>query len=97
MAWRQVNFDRIKQLRERKADFCTRYKLSAGCFDCAYSKCPEALQFDHVSGPKLGNISQILDRSFKYILTEIEKCVVRCANCHAVTTKQRRVNGQKIR
>ena len=73
----------------QKADFVARYKLAAGCFDCGYKEYPEALQFDHVSGTKKGIIGQFLDKSWGKLLAEIEKCEVRCANCHAVATKRR--------
>jgi len=51
-----------------------------------YNANPCALQFDH-EGPKTASISSIRS-SQRRILTEIEsgKCVLRCANCHAVKT-----------
>jgi hypothetical protein len=43
------------------------------------------LEFDHVRGDKLNSVSVLaysLGASLKRIQTEIDKCEVRCANCH---------------
>ena len=56
------------------------------CVDCGYSD-PRALEFDHVREVKRSNISAMLTGySWKSILTEIQKCDVRCGNCHQVKT-----------
>lgn len=66
-------------------------KIQLGCIDCGYRDAAIALDFDHVSEKSFGisravNATVSLDR----VLTEIEKCEVRCANCHRVVTQQRR-------
>lgn len=73
-----------KQLRE-KVD---AIKLEKGCIDCGYNKNPRALEFDHVKGEKLETVGKLVadNRSWKTIQEEIEKCVVRCRNCHAIKT-----------
>jgi len=65
--------------------FLTRWKLAAGCFDCGYAEHSVALDFDHL-GPKAFSMNKAHSRSWKSLLAEIEKCVVRCANCHRVKT-----------
>lgn len=67
------------------------YKLSEGCIDCGYKVNSVALQLDH-EGIKSVAISDARS-SIKRLQNEIElgKCVVRCANCHAVKTAERRV------
>jgi hypothetical protein len=47
------------------------------------------LEFDHVRGEKVDKISSIINRGWDALLTEIDKCEVRCANCHAVATANR--------
>ncbi len=54
--------------------------------DCGYAEHAEALQFDHVRGEKLHNVSQIAAFSEARLWAEVAKCEVRCANCHAVKT-----------
>lgn len=60
------------------------YKMSQGCVDCGYRGHPSALHFDHIYGVKSFNISQ--SRNLEKAKEEIAKCVVRCANCHAIKT-----------
>jgi hypothetical protein len=68
------------------------YKLSVGCADCGYSEHARALQFDHrVGSEKRGNIADMPGRyPTQTILSEIVKCDVRCSNCHAIETFERR-------
>jgi hypothetical protein len=42
------------------------------------------LQFDHVRGVKLMAIAQMIPRGYSLVKVraEIDKCEVRCANCH---------------
>jgi hypothetical protein len=50
-------------------------------------KHPAALHFDHLDpATKKFKISTSLSRRWADVLVEIAKCVVRCANCHAVQT-----------
>lgn len=53
------------------------------CVDCGEDD-PVVLEFDHVRGEKKGSISEMVGarRSLKTILDEIDKCDVRCCNCH---------------
>lgn len=62
---------------------------SHGCIDCGETN-PICLDFDHVKGSKFLGISQMVHASFSYkkILIEMNKCVVRCANCHRKKTAQ---------
>ena len=68
--------------------FIYRYKLAAGCFGCGYNAHSEALQFDHVIGIKSSTISEVRCASHEKLMTEINKCVIRCANCHAVKSRK---------
>lgn len=68
------------------------YKVELGCADCGYNRHPAALQFDHrPSEVKLFNIGeQAGNYKPETIWTEIAKCDVVCANCHAIRTTTRR-------
>lgn len=70
-------------------------KLASGCIDCGYAAHSAALQFDHIDDNKKANVSDLIrsDYGWKTIKKEINKCVVRCANCHAVITASRRVHS----
>ena len=67
-------------------------KVASGCIDCGYAAHAEALQFDHTGDDKKGNVSVLIssDYSWATIMTEINKCEIRCANCHAVKTSHRK-------
>ena len=60
------------------------YKVRAGCVDCGFAGHHSALHFDHVRGEKKLNVCNA--KSIAQARSEIEKCVVRCANCHAIKT-----------
>jgi hypothetical protein len=61
--------------------------LAGGCVDCGVNDL-RVLQFDHVRGEKVEAISELVRRgaALSMIVAEIEKCEVRCANCHAIAT-----------
>ena len=59
------------------------HKLSGGCKDCGYRGHPAALHFDH-GGNKLFGIATNLSRKWIDLPVELNKCEIRCANCHAI-------------
>ena len=69
--------------------YVERYLSENPCVDCGYSDL-RALEFDHVHGKKWFEISLGINRGFPLakIMEEIEKCEVRCANCHRLRHKQ---------
>lgn len=72
-------------LHQRRTNFELVFDYLSGhpCIDCGEAD-PVVLEFDHVSpNGKRGCVS-VLARgcSRKALLAEIDKCVVRCANCH---------------
>lgn len=64
------------------------YLLSHPC-ECGESR-PECLDFDHIDeGNKSANVSALVRKGArKQVFEEIEKCIVRCANCHRARTAQ---------
>ncbi|GAA1417817.1 hypothetical protein GCM10009640_02540 [Agrococcus citreus] len=50
------------------------------------------LEFDHVRGTKVASVGSMVrrGRGLAVIEAEIAKCDVRCRNCHAIVTIQRR-------
>lgn len=60
-----------------------------GCADCGETD-PIVLEFDHVRGNKSGNVSMMIQRSsWGALIREMNKCDIRCANCHARITARR--------
>lgn len=62
-----------------------------GCVDCG-ERDLRVLQLDHVRGVKSFAISkaQHATKDIPTFLAELDKCDVRCANCHQRVTYQRR-------
>lgn len=73
----------IEQARTEAHQFVRNYLSTHPCVDCGESN-PIVLEFDHVRGHKKLTISQLCARGYalEIIAAEIDKCVVRCGNCH---------------
>ena len=73
------------------AKFVNEYKLKHPCVDCGNDDI-RVLTFDHVTDDKEIDVSVAVHNgwSVKRLLTEIEKCNVRCCNCHTIVTHERR-------
>lgn len=57
--------------------------LGGKCIDCGYNKCIEALEFDHTGHSKKEfTISGNHCISWDRLKVELDKCELRCANCH---------------
>lgn len=74
--------------------FLNAYKLERGCIDCGYKEHPAALEFDHRDRTvKCQKVSDMWSYSKERQLAEMEKCDIRCANCHQIKTFEERENG----
>ena len=69
--------------RRRNQDMVLEYLSKHPCVDCGESD-PVVLEFDHVRGRKLSTVSKLKSSNARWckVLAEIEKCDVRCVNCH---------------
>ena len=83
-------FRRTREFDAKRFRMLSEIKLASGCTDCGYNEHPAALQFDHVRGEKVNNVSYMRRRAWELVLDEIAKCDIVCANCHAVRTAERR-------
>jgi len=72
------------------SDFFIRAAKSEGCIDCGEMD-PVVLEFDHVTGDKVRQISIMRSYRLPLLVAEIGKCEVRCANCHRRITERRRI------
>lgn len=64
------------------------------CTDCGKTWPPIAMDFDHVSGEKTGNISTLIGNgSLATIKKELAKCELVCACCHRLRTARRYPGG----
>lgn len=67
---------------EKNIKWVYNYLKTNPCVDCGESD-PIVLEFDH-KRDKIKNISQLVGGNYSWenTLKEIEKCEVRCSNCH---------------
>jgi hypothetical protein len=76
--------------RNKARELIAGYFATHPCVDCGESD-PIVLTFDHVRGKKSNDIATMVGSglSLATIRVEIEKCEVRCYNCHAIRTHER--------
>ena len=72
-------------------EYVKNYLLSHPCVDCGESDII-VLEFDHITDDKKYNIANMYSggHSIETVQREINKCEVRCANCHRRITHLRR-------
>lgn len=69
-------------------DLIIEYLREHPCVDCGNSDI-EVLQFDHRDqDTKISEISRLRTGSTKRLLREMDKCDIRCANCHMKRTRR---------
>ena len=71
--------------------YVKNYLENKACIDCGNSDI-RVLEFDHVRGTKIDCVSVGVKDSWSVekLVEEINKCEVRCANCHKIMTDTRR-------
>ena len=74
----------------KSKEYIDAIKSISECIDCGESN-PLVLDFDHVRGNKKMCISNMVRNSYSIetIQKEIEKCEIRCSNCHRIVTHKR--------
>src|SRR5581483_3505785 len=72
-----------RRYRDRNRRLLQTFLTGKSCVDCGEADAL-VLEFDHVSGKKLGNISEMVSMGTPWVRIENElaKCEIRCANCH---------------
>lgn len=92
---------RILETKERRAELLewyTSYKATLQCKNCGEWR-SECLQFHHRNPQeKLFNVGEWIRNgvSLDTLKTEIAKCDVLCANCHAIETQNQRYKRKGI-
>lgn len=89
----RIKADRIERKKIaslRGKTYIQNYLKSHPCIDCGESN-TVILEFDHVRGKKRSALFAMHHYSIKSIQEEIDKCDVRCVNCHRIATCNRRV------
>lgn len=77
----------MQKRREIKRNYLKELKKQP-CSHCNKNFPPEAMDFNHIRGTKLGNVG---DLSLNHIPKEITKCEILCATCHRLVTAKERL------
>ncbi len=82
--------DRNRKAKEKLRAIVIAAK-NVPCLDCKRSYPSYVMDFDHVRGNKVADISLLVQKicTQKVLLEEIAKCEVVCANCHRERTFNR--------
>jgi hypothetical protein len=84
------NVEYRKRVALERHMWLNAYKLEHGCADCGYDQAAVALDFDHNDPTlKIANIAEMLHCTWRVIMAELEKCTVRCSNCHRIRTHRK--------
>lgn len=78
-----------KEARARNRAYVEILK-QAPCAECSRHFPPQAMDFDHVRGRKVADVSRMMEKPFHQLVAEVAKCEVVCAACHRIRTKRRR-------
>lgn len=80
----------ITQL-EQGREYVRRIKTENPCLDCLSFYPYYVMDFDHVRGTKLGDVSDLSSKwcNPAVLMAEIAKCDLVCSNCHRERTQQR--------
>lgn len=93
---KERSFLRNEKQRDKNKRYVNEIKSKSECIDCGENN-PLVLDFDHVKGDKVMAVSDMIGSAYSLaaIQKEIEKCEVRCSNCHRVVTHERRKINQQ--
>lgn len=87
--YRDSRLASVKRQRSENRELI-RTSKSKPCHDCGVQYPYYVMQFDHLDGEsKSFNLGDHEGRTRGILLSEIAKCEVVCANCHAERTHQR--------
>jgi len=88
---------RNKVQRKKNKEFIQSVKKISKCIDCGESN-PIVLDFDHVRGEKIAAVSVMASGAYGIdaISREMDKCEVRCSNCHRIITHKRRMIDHEL-
>lgn len=85
---KQYYLERNAKLRKKKTEYLIKLREQP-CKDCGNKFPYYVMEFDHLHD-KVEPVTRLVSSSWKKLKTEIDKCEIVCANCHAIRTWKRR-------
>jgi hypothetical protein len=96
--WYLANKDKVaakKNAKRVRLQAMLREAKEKPCADCGVTYPYYVMDFDHVSGEKLYEVSRLVALgSVSKLVAELAKCDVVCSNCHRERTHRRRLDQQ---
>lgn len=88
--WKDARAESRDKLVHRNQNWALNYLSNHPCVDCGSCDI-RVLEFDHVRGEKVCNVSKLIcgGQSMKRLIEEVNKCEIRCRNCHIIKTYER--------
>lgn len=88
---KKSHIERVNARSKKVRDILRQYvweRKKGPCADCGQTFHPVAMDFDHIRGEKITDVSKMIakESSLEDINLEIAKCDLVCANCHRVRT-----------
>ena len=85
---------RARAARARAKKWTAEYLAQHPCVDCGRAD-TRVLVFDHVTGVKHKEVTTMANDGYSIarIKEEVEKCQVRCANCHRIRHHEERIGA----
>lgn len=81
----ECKVDQVSKRRLETKIKCVEYK-GGKCEKCGYDKYYGALEFHHLEPDKKDfNINRSATLNFEKLKSELDKCILLCANCHRET------------
>jgi hypothetical protein len=93
--WKQTRHEQALANKKKSQDFVCEYLSSHPCVDCGEAELV-VLEFDHIQDKEF-NISKKMSCGIDTLRREINKCEVRCANCHRRKTAERMGGNYKTK
>jgi len=87
------------EIRIKRVEWIRSIKSNKPCIDCGKILDPELMDYDHIKGVKVDNISRMVLHNVpkERISLEIEKCELVCLFCHNIRTKKRFTEKSEIK
>ena len=87
----KIVYARNKKERKELHLLVTEIKEATPCSDCGKSFPGYVMDFDHIKGEKIANVSVLVNQCARQkLIKEIKKCEVVCSNCHRIRTFARK-------
>ena len=90
----EIWYEKQRVSREKRRIEMRQYvrdiKSKTPCADCGNIYHFAAMDFDHIEGGKIADVSTLVNKAMRTaLMAELKKCELVCSNCHRVRTYER--------